>query len=54
MDGDGEDAPRTSPGCWTDIEREEGATIVFAERRRRAETPPFRALYRLYRLLHRS
>jgi polyisoprenyl-phosphate glycosyltransferase len=53
MDADGEDAPRDIPRLLDRCEREGGATIVFAERRRRAETTLFRLLYHAYRLLHR-
>jgi polyisoprenyl-phosphate glycosyltransferase len=54
MDADGEDAPTDIPRLVERYRRENGTTIVFAERRRRAEGPLFRVLYHAYRVVHRA
>jgi hypothetical protein len=53
MDSDGEDAPEDVPRLVEEYRRTRGTTIVFAERRRRAESFIFRVLYYAYRVLHR-
>jgi glycosyltransferase involved in cell wall biosynthesis len=52
MDGDGEDRPQDIPALLEECERDGGQSIVFAERAKRLEHWTFRALYRLFRLLH--
>jgi polyisoprenyl-phosphate glycosyltransferase len=54
MDADGEDSPADIPRLVEQYRREQGSMIVFAERRKRAETALFRLLYHAYRLLHRA
>jgi polyisoprenyl-phosphate glycosyltransferase len=53
MDADGEDDPADIPRLIERYRQEEGAVVVFAERRRRVESPIFRAFYLAYRALHR-
>ena len=55
MDGDGQDAPSDVPRLLLEMETEKGIRepIVFAERARRSENVLFRALYWLYRMVHR-
>lgn len=52
MDADGEDRPEDVPRLLDAFEQS-GATVVFAERYRRAEGLIFRIFYVLYRALHR-
>jgi glycosyltransferase involved in cell wall biosynthesis len=52
MDSDGEDAPSEIPELVARYNREGRSAVVFAERRKRAETPMFRVGYHAYRLLH--
>ena len=54
MDADGEDSPADIPRLVDQFRSEQGANIVFAERRKRAERPLFRVLYHAYRALHRA
>ena len=54
MDADGEDAPTDIPRLVDRYRSENGTTIVFAERRRRAEGLLFRVLYRAYLVVHRA
>jgi polyisoprenyl-phosphate glycosyltransferase len=54
MDADGEDRPADIARLVEQYGREHGERIVFAERRKRAETPLFRLLYHAFRLLHRT
>jgi polyisoprenyl-phosphate glycosyltransferase len=54
MDADGEDNPSDIAPLVERYRREGGETIVFAERRKRAETLLFRVLYHGYRLAHRA
>jgi hypothetical protein len=54
MDADGEDDPGDIPALVARYRLERGDTIVFAERRKRAETVLFRVLYHGYRLAHRA
>jgi glycosyltransferase involved in cell wall biosynthesis len=53
MDGDGEDPPEEVPALLRRMESTSPASIVFAERRRRADGMLFGAFYWAYRLLHR-
>jgi glycosyltransferase involved in cell wall biosynthesis len=53
MDADGEDRPEDIPRLLDRSRQDGGASIVFAERRRRAEGLVFRVGYSLYRALHR-
>lgn len=52
MDGDGEDAPEDVPRLAAKLRESGGTAIVFAERRRRSESIPFRVFYGLYRFVH--
>jgi hypothetical protein len=53
MDADGEDRPEDVPRLLQRSRDDHGSTIVFAQRRRRTETPLFKMFYHLYRLVHR-
>lgn len=53
MDADGEDKPEDAARLIAQADQGPGNSIVFAERRRRAESLVFKAFYRLYRTLHR-
>jgi hypothetical protein len=53
MDGDGGDRPEDVPRLLSELERNGGRSIVFAERLRRSEGPLFVTMYALYRWLHR-
>jgi polyisoprenyl-phosphate glycosyltransferase len=53
MDADGEDDPADIPRLIDRYRREHGSAVVFAERRRRVESLPFRIFYHAYRALHR-
>jgi hypothetical protein len=53
MDADGEDDPADIPRLIDRYRREYGSAVVFAERRRRVESLPFRIFYHAYRALHR-
>ena len=52
MDGDGEDSPEDVPRLLAVARETAGSQIVFAERRRRSESPAFRVLYHAYRWIH--
>jgi glycosyltransferase involved in cell wall biosynthesis len=52
MDGDGEDRPRDIPVLLEKLASSGNRDIVFAARAKRLEHWSFRALYRVYRLLH--
>jgi len=52
MDGDGEDDPADVPRLLARARKEEGRSVVFAERTRRSESVAFQVLYHLYRWLH--
>jgi glycosyltransferase involved in cell wall biosynthesis len=53
MDGDGEDAPADVPRLLECLERDNRASVVFAERVKRSEGLTFTLFYLLYRLVHR-
>jgi glycosyltransferase involved in cell wall biosynthesis len=52
MDGDGEDLPSDVPRLVERLDREDGYSIVFAERSKRTEGLIFKMFYHLYRYLH--
>jgi len=52
MDCDGEDNPRDVPRLVRECFANDGQTIIFAARTRRAESLAFKFFYHLYRLLH--
>lgn len=52
MDADGEDDPADVPRLLRQARSSRGERVVFAERRRRSESPAFRILYHAYRLVH--
>ena len=53
MDGDGEDAPADVPRLMQASRADQGVHVIFAERMRRAEGRLFRALYLMFRAIHR-
>src|SRR5579864_7699623 len=53
MDADGEDRPADILTQAQRFEQEGGQSVVFAARAKRLEGPLFRALYQVYRLVHR-
>lgn len=53
MDGDGEDAPEDIPRLLAELDSNEKAKIVFAERAKRSEGWMFSFFYTVYRFLHR-
>ena len=52
MDGDGEDAPADIPRLLRELQENDAARIVFAERLKRSEGLVFSFFYALYRLAH--
>lgn len=52
MDADGEDDPADVPRLLQQMRASDVPRVVFAERRRRSESPFFRGLYHAYRLAH--
>jgi hypothetical protein len=53
MDADGEDRPEDIRRLAEKFQAERGRFVIFAERSKRLEGPLFRALYQVYRLIHR-
>ncbi|HYL75012.1 MAG TPA: glycosyltransferase [Bryobacteraceae bacterium] len=53
MDADGEDRPADILTLASRFEQEKGQSVIFAARAKRLEGPLFRALYQVYRLVHR-
>ncbi len=53
MDGDGQDRPEDILPLAQEFDRAGRGSIIFAARAKRLETPLFRLLYHLYRLIHR-
>jgi polyisoprenyl-phosphate glycosyltransferase len=53
MDGDGEDRPADIPALAARFEQEGRQSLIFAARAKRLESPLFRGLYQVYRLVHR-
>ncbi len=53
MDADGEDLPSDVPRLLEEFQRQDGETVVFAKRTRRAEGLVFKIFYALYRGVHR-
>jgi glycosyltransferase involved in cell wall biosynthesis len=53
MDADGEDRPADILTLARRFEQEGGQSVIFAARAKRLEGPLFRALYQVYRLVHR-
>lgn len=53
MDADGEDRPADILTLARRFEQEGGQSVIFAARAKRLEGPSFRALYQVYRLVHR-
>jgi len=53
MDGDGEDRPVDILPLAARFEKDDGRSMIFAARAKRLESPVFRALYRVYRGVHR-
>jgi len=52
MDADGEDRPGDIPALLKKFDELGGRSIVFAARAKRLESPLFRVLYRVYRMVH--
>ncbi len=53
MDADGEDDPQDVPRLLSVCATDPRQPVVFAERRRRSESPTFIVLYHAFRLIHR-